>query len=294
MTGELVSTTVGAAADPPQFREMPGSASLAMASVLARAQAPARVMGIFPTAVYVDTGDTVVAVVTCDGARLPNAVIVAARSSQLPFRHVGIDTGASVGNGYVTLGPLIVRAARWWDAHVRPAVVDRPALARNLIALGRLLATAEQQPGITAPPGLGEALRARDLAAVVASARTLIGLGPGLTPSGDDVLGAALAAFRVLGCDDAFADTAGAAVTSLARGRTTALSVTLLGLAARGHVSTEVAGVLSAVARGAALEPAVHALLRLGHTSGADAAGGVLIGALAALGTGNALESVSG
>jgi hypothetical protein len=254
-----------------------------MASPLGRAPAPARVLGAFPTAVYVDAGDTVVAVVTSDAVRLPNAVVVPVASSECPFGQLSARTPASIGNGCVTLGPLVVRASHWWDPRVRPGVIDRAAAALHLATLGRLLAAATQQPGLRVPAGLGEALRTHDLPAVVAHAGAIVGLGPGLTPSGDDVLSGALAAFRVLGLDQAFADSAGRVVAAVALGRTTALSATLLRLAANGDVSAEAARVLCAVSRGDALEPPVRSLLRLGHTSGADVAAGIFTGGMAAV-----------
>jgi hypothetical protein len=286
--GDQVSTTVGTSAAPGRFREMPGAASVTIASALGRAPAPARVLGAFPTAVYVDGGDTVVAVVTHDAVRLPNSVVVPVTSSERPFDHVNAGTPASIGNGCVTLGPLTVRATRWWDSRVRPSVIDHAAVAPRLATLGRLLAAAAEQPGIRIPAGLGEALRAHDLTAVVAHARAIVGLGPGLTPSGDDILGGVLASLRVLGRDHAFVDSVGAAVAAIAPERTTALSATLLRLAADGHVSAEAAGVLRSLSGDEALDPAVGALLRLGHTSGADMAAGILIGGTAAVDIGSA------
>jgi hypothetical protein len=285
--GDQVVTTVDAPVAMPRFREMPGSASVAVASVLGRAPAPARVLGVFPTAVYVDAGDTVVAVVTQDAVRLPNAIVVSAGSAQRPFGHVGVRTAASVGQGYVSLGSLIVRGTRWWDPRVRLDDFDRARAAANLRAIEGLLAAAPRRPGIVVPRGLADAFRSRHLPAVLAHARGLVGLGPGLTPSGDDILSGALAAFRVLGTDGRFADALASAVTALAPGRTTALSATLLRLAADGQVSEEAARVLRAVPRADALEPAVRALLGLGHTSGADLAAGLLMGGMAAVGMGS-------
>ncbi|MFC7649684.1 DUF2877 domain-containing protein [Streptosporangium lutulentum] len=118
----------------------------------------------------------------------------------------------------------------------------------------------------------------------VTAAEQLVGLGPGLTPSGDDVLAGLLVALRHLGTAAGagravwLADWLAAAVTFDARGRTTPISATLLHCAARGEASGEVLAVLRGLAGRQSLEPALHRLLQLGHTSGADLACGLRIG----------------
>ena len=115
------------------------------------------------------------------------------------------------------------------------------------------------------------------------------GLGPGLTPSGDDVLAGLLVALRHLGTAAGaeravwLADWLAAAVTFDARTRTTPISATLLHCAARGEASAEVLAVLRGIAGRQSLEPALHRLLQLGHTSGADLACGLRIGLAAVI-----------
>lgn len=269
-------------AAPVRFMETAGVASMALASVLRAPARPARIIGAFPVAVYLDAGDVVLAVVTRDAVRLPNAVVIPMQSAEAPFGQFGARTASTVGQGSVTIGSLCVRTTRWWDPAVRVGAVDPPTVRAQVGEMGALLAGAAQQPGVALPAGLVDAWRARDLPVVVSYARTLVGLGPGLTPSGDDLLGGILAAFRVLGGDTAFADAAGTAVAGLAKARTTSISATLLRLACAGQVAEEVAAVLRAIASGVALEPAIRTLLGIGHTSGADLAAGVLAGAVAA------------
>ncbi|MFC7583476.1 DUF2877 domain-containing protein [Nonomuraea antimicrobica] len=127
------------------------------------------------------------------------------------------------------------------------------------------------------------------LLGVVTAAERLVGLGPGLTPSGDDVLAGLLVALRHLGAAAGtrravwLADWLAATVTYDARTRTTPISATLLHCAAKGEASPEVIAVLRGVAGRQALEPALRRLHRLGHTSGADLAQGVTIGVRAVL-----------
>jgi hypothetical protein len=274
----------GPEAPPVRFMETAGVASTALTSVLRGPARPARILGAFTVAIYLDAGDVVVAVVTRDGVRLANAVVIPMRSAEAPFGQFGARAASTVGQGSVTIGSLCVRATRWWDPAVRLGAVDPPTARAQVAEMGSLLASAAQQPGVALPTGLVDAWRAHDLPVVVSYARALVGLGPGLTPSGDDLLGGMFAAFRVLGGDAAFTDAAGTAVAGLATARTTSISATLLRLACWGQVAEEVAAVLRAIASGVALEPAIRRLLAIGHTSGADLAAGVLAGAVAASG----------
>jgi hypothetical protein len=99
---------------------------------------------------------------------------------------------------------------------------------------------------------------------------SVVGLGPGLTPSGDDVLAGYLLACRAFG----------APVPSLPDlGRTTALSGALLRYAERGVCIPQLAAVLAALGGDSPVEDALDALLAVGATSGAALAAGVLRGA---------------
>lgn len=114
-------------------------------------------------------------------------------------------------------------------------------------------------------------------AAAEATAR-IAGLGPGLTPSGDDGLAGVLA-FR------AWADAADrwpggaplrAAIRDAAVPRTTRLAGQLLSAAEHGHVTAPLAGLLaSLLGRRSTFPPDLSRLLAIGATSGADLLGGV-------------------
>jgi hypothetical protein len=103
--------------------------------------------------------------------------------------------------------------------------------------------------------GPDEALVDRDAAAIGAE---LIGRGPGLTPEGDDVVAGMAGVLAAASRHDEVAALLG---TDLRR-RTTALSATLLELAARGMGPEPLQAVLAG--RAGALER----LLAMGHTSG--------------------------
>ncbi|MEW2357968.1 DUF2877 domain-containing protein, partial [Spirillospora sp. NPDC029432] len=137
---------------------------------------------------------------------------------------------------------------------------------------------------------LADRCAAGDLVGAVECAERIVGLGPGLTPSGDDILAGLLVTLRLVGgARDPggravwLAGWLGAAVTADAGTRTTALAATLLHCAASGAAGAEVAAVLRAVAGHEPAAPAVRRLLAAGHTSGADLAAGVQAGCRAAL-----------
>jgi hypothetical protein len=126
------------------------------------------------------------------------------------------------------------------------------------------------------PPGC-------DLAPPPTSVERLIGLGPGLTPSGDDLLGGMMIALRSLGWAS-LADAVGASVLALARSRTHAISYAHLACAAHGQGAGAVHDTMVALcSRGVPrLHEPIRDLGRLGHSSGWDALAGVALVAGAA------------
>jgi hypothetical protein len=139
------------------------------------------------------------------------------------------------------------------------------------------------------PAQLAEGCATGSLLTALSAAEQLMGLGPGLTPSGDDMLSGLLAALRHLGqAADAeravwLADWLAATVAFDAPTRTTPISATLLHCAAKGQSCAEAVAVLRGIVGLQSLEPAVQRLLRLGHTSGADLTWGIRAGLSAVL-----------
>ena len=131
---------------------------------------------------------------------------------------------------------------------------------------------------------LGEMLVQQDAVRVSRHATGLMGLGPGLTPSGDDVLCGLIAGLSVLGhrsvhqrerCDGAVAVLATCIAREAPR-RTTSLSATLLQCAVRGVVAEPLLQVLGTVGSGNRLT-GVDEVLMLGHSSGSDMLTGALM-----------------
>ena len=127
-------------------------------------------------------------------------------------------------------------------------------------------------PGIQA---LSEWL-ATPAAAPKDSVLSLIGLGPGLTPSGDDLLGSCLVALQRVGRQhdsDRLAD----AVLASAQTATGRISLAHLECAARGLGAAPLHNTLEAILAGDNIGNSLIALDRVGHSSGWDALVGVIL-----------------
>ena len=103
--------------------------------------------------------------------------------------------------------------------------------------------------------------------------RGLIGLGPGLTPSGDDFLVGALALLDCVGERDAHAALARAVIAALP-GSTSPLSACFLRAAAAAHVGETLHRAVSSVIAGDA-GAAIAAVETIGHSSGWDMMAGI-------------------
>jgi hypothetical protein len=266
------------------------------------------VLGAGATACWVDLDGFVVAVTTREVPLLPNAVALAVGSTGLPRTGLVAGRPARFAPGRVDLGALRVTwdpaAPPAWDPTVPVATDAAPeALARRGAALLRALAvpaaaarvepvalvrelariglaTAADPEGAAGLTLLFHAVRHRDPEPAAGAARELLGRGPGLTPEGDDLLAAVAATLAVLGpaagWDRPVLSGVLAGLVTPARERTTALSATLLHLAARRRL-VEPAGRLLDLDPGAeAAWPAALARLeRLGHGSGRAYAAGI-------------------
>ena len=114
----------------------------------------------------------------------------------------------------------------------------------------------------------------------------LIGLGTGLTPSGDDFLGGMFFAIHQLQAAYPDNDFAGYAIPlELYRSRTHVISYTLLNDLADGHAVAPLHHIVNSLLGGysfEAVEPYVSQLISIGHSTGWDLLAGLLVGLLAA------------
>jgi hypothetical protein len=104
----------------------------------------------------------------------------------------------------------------------------------------------------------------------------LLGLGPGLTPSGDDLLCGALVALHAIRKVDASRDLA-AAIGRAAPSATSPLSRAFLQAAAEGHGYEALHTMILALLENRIFACDLKALSRIGHTSGWDALAGAAI-----------------
>jgi hypothetical protein len=193
---------------------------------------------------------------------------------------------ASVQGGLVRVGAAVVDAtsARLWTGALPPAGSLR-AGAKVVAAECREVARASGLPEAARARRAEAAARAGD---VVAVADAIGGLGPGLTPAGDDVLAGLLLWQRALLGPVAEARLLAAAASS----RTNGIAAAFLHWAARGQSLAPAHDLLLAAARGdrAGARRAARVLAGVGHTSGADLCLGLAWGsdaaALAAMGAG--------
>lgn len=254
-----------------------------------------QVLGVFPTAVYVGfTADEVtelVAVETADGLRLPRAVTLAAGSSARPLQAVRAGDDAHVGQVRLEVGPLALDVVRWWSPRqprtVTSATTSSAYDDARLDAVSRLLPPLS--PELEDRLGsLTRALEAPGSTDVQDAVTALLGLGPGLTPQGDDVLAGLLVGLAAVPRERRLARRLGEVVTGLAASRTTTLSTALLGDAADGFAVPALVDLVDALhvvdhtdrtTTHRTLADVVVRLLAVGHTSGAALAHGAVAAA---------------
>lgn len=236
----------------------------------------ARVVHRGADAVYTEAGGLCLGVLSTAAAAVPCGL-----RTTLPVLSEDLTDARTArwGGGRLLLGGTQVVVTRTVDAQVPQLPADRVAGA-----IGRLTpAVGSRLEAVVAelPPDALDAL-ARGRAEAVPA---LLGRGSGLTPVGDDVLAGWLAT-AVAASTDSAADPAGdrhAVADAVAVGAraTTTLSATLLSCAARGDVLPQFRRLLQDLAAADQPDPgpAVDALLRVGHTSGA----GLVLGTLLAL-----------
>ncbi len=248
---------------------------------LAGPVANARVIHVGTNALYVATTDghslavlsVAASTVPCGLHTLLGSLHQLNQSGDLPALSDPVTVGAgrlSIGDADVHVGRLIDHSVPRFDA------ADAAAMAQRLIAV-----VGSGLDGVRAElpaPALAMLGRAEPL-----SVSDLLGRGSGLTPVGDDVLAGWLATMIAAGeTDSAVART----VAPSANRATTTLSATLLERAAAGEVLLEFRAFLlqlklskPSTPDAAALRTSAHAMLAIGHTSGA----GLVLGCLTAL-----------
>jgi hypothetical protein len=251
------------------------------------------VLAVFDRSAYLQLDGRIIALASADLGRGP-LTITLSEDDLLPTLVVGMP--ASIESDRLHLGPAVIdlQEAIVWDPRL-PAVCPAPpqALAASReLAIGQVLGSApeESSASLLSPTpartpllnSLSAGLRAlrallegeEDPAPTLAAiAREAAGRGPGLTPSGDDMLAGAMMALllwpSVLWRGEARALCA--MLVENARPRTTQISGAYLEAAARGLAAEPWHALMRSL--GGPLDEtraAVHRILCVGETSGAD------------------------
>lgn len=259
-------------------RHLFATGSATVANLLRGEVRPATVLGAFPTAMYlrVASGD-VIALLTRDAVRLPLGLRLSTRSAEDPLDRC---------TGHVRVGSDQVQVGEWSVRLSREVSVTAPTgLEPNRLAVeyaSRRLARVQVE---LRPGSLDVLLSHQRVLAPAGVVRHFLGVGPGLTPSGDDILAGFLVGDWSFGNVDTPLRTA---VLDAAPAGTTDLSAALLRCASRGESIPEVSAFLEALAESTPaathlLDAALVELGHVGHTSGTALAAGALAAARVAV-----------
>ncbi len=273
---------------------------------LARNEA-GRVVALFERSFYVSVAGAFVCIGDATLGDGPlNAVCAAPAGTS--WRRLGVRVGASTR---CAAGTLRVAPSLAFDlAHARPwrppapRPWSAPSLFRGLVRLRRLAAGRVPEDGlgglVLTAARLGAATPVRRRAAAPAAALGrwlraaagesgsacdlgravdgLIGLGPGLTPSGDDLLGGVMVALDALGQRTAAARLA-ARVRRVCDTATTPIATAHLAAATQGLAAAPLHDALQALLEGdgKGLATALDGVASVGHCSGWDALAGMVL-----------------
>ena len=253
-------------------------------AALTRTRGTARVLARLTGSTYLTADDTLVWLGPDRATLHPRAILAPAAAGEGESLHFAIE-------GLVPWRPPPLALDRAGVATIfragRGLVGELDALGTPA-GFGALLAGAPLAFPLVgarrAAEDLARACAHDDAAAATTAALELLGVGGGLTPSGDDFVGAALFARRLL-ADVGAADAAGwqRAVTTIlaaAPARTHPLSAALLGDLADGQAHASLHDLMHGLARDApaVARDAARRLVRLGHSSGWDMLAGLAAG----------------
>ncbi len=292
---------------------------------LVNLESPANIEGAFDDSLYIKVGECeLIRVIRYEQFVSPGSIIIDEKDLDSSFKSMGIEQGMEVvrSEGDILIGGEFVipdiRGAVKWKPPRAPdngSVCPMEIIKLNLRVLRDVIYTCPSREGLVPllenieligsvelylkPRGDSFAERARpgiermmwglfslDSAAVMESAKTIIGLGPGLTPSCDDFLCGLVVSLKngaeVLGVNDdnEFFDEVAEAVYQEARRRTTVFSSSMLKEAREGMCPLVVTNLIHSLLTKDVAETVEisKTLIRMGETSGADIAIGVFYG----------------
>lgn len=268
-----------------------------------------RVLGVFDRSIHVVIGNAVVCIVESRLGNGPLNAVLTPEFDELRQSGSALLAGRPGDKACVAKDSLTVGALRFdfadaevWQPEPWPTIPSPQLVWRSLRRLGeiahrqapadglaRLVLCPHEQSRQTSPLSRIAAPRLAELAGWLAHAilhsgdyvpapTGLLGLGPGLTPSGDDLLGGAIMTLRACGHTTA-AEALGKAAIRDAETATTQLSQALLAAAVSGQGAEALHRLLANLLAGPVdgLEPLLGDVAQIGHTSGWDTLAGVAL-----------------
>jgi hypothetical protein len=288
----------------------PPTIAILRAGVLAREfcrrGAPAAIEAVFERSLYLRAGEAFICIGEAEVGNGPLTLIADCEAS-VRLRDLGLQPGqtAVVSSEQIAIAGSVgfsLERSALWRPPAWPTCPTRSELAERSATLYRHAAIDAPDEGLArvvlgphegrhASTPLSRVARARIASfeawltrahqcgevASNAPLEGLVGLGPGLTPSGDDFLLGALALLDALAERKAHAALA-AAVAALSPALTSPLSLCFLRAGANRHVGERLHSIVCAAVSGH-IEAAIATAARIGHSSGWD----MLAGAASAL-----------
>ncbi len=236
-----------------------------------------QIEAVFPSVFYVNVQDNLTAI--CPKTIAPGPISLILDCAAVDWQKLGLMVGKKchIQNNLLNIpGQLVIElaTAKTWA----PPTITAPLTPPNL-------------PPNTTPPreGYGTCALPRaplpqevaDLAHWLGEPHgtpptALLGRGPGLTPSGDDLLGGTMIALHALDRQDT-ANRLWQHLEPVTRSHTNPISRALLSAAAKGMGSARLHHAMNAYFTGKNLDTALAGLDTIGHSSGWDAFAGVVL-----------------
>lgn len=249
------------------------------------------VIATFARSCYVELGGRIAALVAPDLLNGPLNLVLA----QLPENALARLTPADpvrISAGDLHVADVLrvdLQNVSVWNARLCSLPRVEPAFLRSQLGVVKTvlsgapvesLAHSSSRPARASEgmDALYSALRHYDEAALEVGVDRLVGLGAGLTPSGDDVLAGMLIALHLIRPSDA--EHIGRLVVRIVRGRTTKISQAYLEAAAGGNAGEAWHDLARQLERGSGgVRTASQRVMAFGETSGADMLTGFVLAA---------------
>ena len=249
----------------------------------------ADVLGVYSAGTYLLFGDSIVLI--CDASKKSVPFGISIEDYPAFREQINGAERAYIENGTLTLGNGAIEARGICETEEcnipsppsREAVLATTEMLLNKKDTGFCRILAKEEPtdpyakkAKTLASAMLCALRENNEEALLESTGRLVGLGGGLTPSGDDLICGALYALHYCECTRGAARLLAAAALK-AKNNTNVISRRYLDSAARGEYFGLVADLINAMCGGGNTEAALDALLTVGSSSGGDIATGILL-----------------